>query len=121
MGVTGRLDLNSVTDLVKGQALVATATGWAVQAVSGGRVDAIATVDSLAGYTQPGKLLATGGVVPAMAGEALTVGERVMVTVTTGRFISWASGGEIAGWVKTAAAANGDMFELGLGAGSTPT
>lgn len=121
MGMAGRMDLNSDTNLSTGQALVASATGWAVQAISGGRVDAIATHDSLTGKTQAAKLLNSGGVVPALAGEALTIGERVMVTVTTGRFISWAAGGEIAGWVKTAAAANGDMFELVVGSGSVPT
>lgn len=120
LGMEGRLTRTSDTDIDEGQALVRSATGWAIQATSGGRVDAIATHHSLEGEDQVGKLIGTGGIIPAIAGEALTVGEAVMVTVTTGRLISWVVGGHFVGVVDTAAAANGDIFNL-IPGGSAPT
>lgn len=116
----GRLTRIGDTDLLTGQALVRTATGWAVQATSGGRVDAIATHDSLEGEGQAGKLIGTGGVIEALGGEALTIGEAVMVTVTTGRLISWVLGGFCVGIVDSACSANGDLFNL-IPGGSAPT
>jgi hypothetical protein len=120
LGMLGRLTRIGDTDLLTGQALVRSATGWAIQAVSGGRVDAIATHDSLAGEGQAAKLIGTGGVIEALGGEALVIGERVMVTVTTGRLISWVLGGESVGIVDSACAADGDLFNL-IPGGSAPT
>lgn len=119
MQMEGRKSLESDGVTNQGECLVRTATGWARQTASGGRVDAIATLDCADGEEQVGALIGRGPIVPALAGEALTVGERAMSN-NVGRLISWAAGGEAVGIVNTAAVADGDIFELACG-GSAPS
>lgn len=119
MQMEGRKSLESDGVTNRGECLVRTAVGWARQTTSGGRVDAIATLDCADGEEQVGALIGRGPIVPALAGEALAVGESAMCN-TAARLISWAAGGYAVGTVNTAAAADGDLFELICG-GSAPS